>query len=100
MTNYEKIKNMSIDEMAKSVCNGHKGCEGCAFMDCPNSCAREVEQYKNWLLAESKPSNETYSSKQCPHYQGVCSLDESIVCYRPRSYETCDIYIDASDDSM
>jgi len=32
------------------------------------------------------------SEKQCPFYQGVCGIDESIVCYC--SSVSCDIYRD------
>lgn len=32
------------------------------------------------------------SDKQCPFYQGVCGIDESIVCYC--SSASCDIYRD------
>ena len=28
----------------------------------------------------------------CPYYQGVCGLDEDILCYCSSSYETCDTY--------
>ena len=32
------------------------------------------------------------SDKQCPFYQGVCGIDESILCYCSSS--SCDIYRD------
>ena len=44
-------------------------------------------------------SNKTETPKKariCPHYQGVCGLDEDIVCYCSSSYEMCDKYREAS----
>ena len=38
----------------------------------------------------------TYSKNHhCPYYQGVCSLDEDIVCYCSSHYEMCDKYSEA-----
>ncbi len=34
----------------------------------------------------------------CPYYQGVCGLDEDILCYRHNSYEMCYTYKEASDE--
>lgn len=31
----------------------------------------------------------------CPHYQGVCCLDDDIVCYCSSHYEMCDKYKEA-----
>lgn len=32
----------------------------------------------------------------CPYYQGVCSLDERIICYCQHHYEMCDKFIEVS----
>lgn len=53
MTNYEKIKNMSIDEMATFLCSGDRACEGCAFIDNPKFCANERKPFKKWLKSEA-----------------------------------------------
>lgn len=40
-------------------------------------------------------SNKTETPRKaciCPHYQGVCGLDEDIVCYCSSSYEKCEKY--------
>lgn len=56
MTNYEKIKNMSIDEMAKFLdeltercCNN--SCKDCPLCDGIYCCANEFEY---WLNSEVK----------------------------------------------
>ena len=36
-------------------------------------------------------------NRTCPYYQGVCGLDEDILCYCHSSYETCDTYKEASE---
>lgn len=33
----------------------------------------------------------------CPYYQGVCGLDEDILCYCSSSYETCDTYKESTE---
>lgn len=41
-----------------------------------------------------RASNKTKTPRAriCPHYQGVCGLDEDILCYRYNIYEICDKY--------
>lgn len=31
-------------------------------------------------------------TEKCPYYQGVCGLDEDIVCFGSGGYKTCNIY--------
>lgn len=50
MTNYEKIKNMTIDEMAEFLCGGEFGCDNCTKKGCET--AKRV--YRNWLNKESE----------------------------------------------
>ena len=54
MTNYEKIKSMTIDEMAEFLCHGDFDCEKCAYKDNKKGCKDEVDRYKKWLEAEEK----------------------------------------------
>ena len=54
MTNYEKIKSMTIDEMAEFLCHGDFDCEKCAYKDNKKGCKDEVNRYKKWLEAEEK----------------------------------------------
>ena len=53
MNNYEKIKNMSIDEMAGVMCNSFGyftgGCEKCPFFDCDRG---KENPFKQWLQKE------------------------------------------------
>lgn len=50
MTNYEAIKNMSIDEMAKFLCRYETGVP-CSYCTANNndSCKANVERRKDWL---------------------------------------------------
>ena len=86
MTNYEKIKSMTIDEMARFFCKGEFGCEGCAGNFDKNICASEHRRIKAWLERDASPQ------KHCPYYQGVCGLDERILCYCGAQYENCEKY--------
>lgn len=58
-TNYEKIKNMTVDEMAKQL--GELYCAECGWQDNPNGCdqidcwchkSNGYSDYKQWLLSE------------------------------------------------
>ena len=54
MTNYEKIKNMSIDEMAKKLAEETKFC---VFVGCPEADSKITTEdcrkcIKNWLESE------------------------------------------------
>ena len=55
MTNYEKIKNMSVEEMAETclkICESAETCSNCPFTkDCP---ANESGQtFTKWLESEA-----------------------------------------------
>lgn len=86
MTNFEKIKSMTIDEMAEFFCGGEFGCGNCAYNDNPNRCEKEVNRHKEWL------ERDCFVHKLCPYYQGVCGLDERILCYCGTQYEKCEKY--------
>ena len=58
MTNYEKIRSMSIDEMARFFCAGDRACKGCAFRGNDCLCKDAVEVHRKWLEAEANPSKE------------------------------------------
>ena len=61
MTNYERIKNMAIDEMADTICNFQTGCGCCRFyVDCLQSREMGIGARK-WL--ESEASTEGEESK-------------------------------------
>ena len=49
MTNYEKIKNMSVEEMAKFLCESFIVCSDCPVRD---SCVRDHEGFSYWLESE------------------------------------------------
>ena len=53
MTNYEKIKNMTIDEMSKLLCHRDRDCKNCP---CDNTyyCNKEIKMFKKWLESEAK----------------------------------------------
>jgi len=44
------------------------------------------------VLEASNKAEIPRKARICPHYQGVCGLDEDIVCYCSSSYEMCDKY--------
>lgn len=50
MTNYEKIKSLSLDEMAEEICNTHTDCFECAFKD---NCVAECDGVWKWLVSEA-----------------------------------------------
>lgn len=52
MSNFEKIKSMSIDEMARFFCEGEFGCSNCVYNDNPNHCKKEIGKHKEWLESE------------------------------------------------
>ena len=46
--------------------------------------------------SNSKPDMSKALNHICPYYQGVCSLDENILCYRQHHYVMCDKFIEVS----
>ena len=53
MTNYERIKSMTIDEMAKFICQeGRTTCERCDLAHNPSICSEALEIHKQWLEDE------------------------------------------------
>ena len=58
MTNYEKIKNMSIDETANFIVDNDLLCSTCAFFDEKGNCRCSiglmcVDGIKKWLESEA-----------------------------------------------
>ena len=53
MNNYDRIRNMSIDEMAEWIknlmCN-----DGCVIVPATTKCTACLNYLKQWLLAESE----------------------------------------------
>ena len=64
MTNYEKIKSMSVDEMAEYFCRGMEDIEKLADMECCSCCPARGFCYsghngfKTWLNREGKRKDE------------------------------------------
>ena len=56
MTNYERIKNMSVEEMAEKISRGICGCECCVMKNTENACYDNECQslIKRWLESESE----------------------------------------------
>ena len=57
MTNYERIKSMTIDEMAEWLQDGINECDCCAYglkFACPDSCIYGIKQ---WLEREVENKN-------------------------------------------
>lgn len=52
MNNYERIKQMSIDEMAQSLSN--TACNLCVYIDVNCEGKRCKDSIKQWLQAESE----------------------------------------------
>lgn len=50
MTNYDRIRNMSVEELTEFLCNNYK-CHQCAYYhkDCNGEC---VDGIKQWLETE------------------------------------------------
>ena len=46
--------------------------------------------------SNSKPDMSKAQNHICPYYQGVCSLDEKMICYCQYHYEMCDKFIEVS----
>ena len=53
MTNYEKIKNMTIDEMARFLCEVDEGCDKCYGKEQPLFCSIAINSFKIWLESEA-----------------------------------------------
>ena len=51
MTNYEKIKAMSIEDMALEICETHMDCETCRFH---NDCESDGEGIRSWLESSNE----------------------------------------------
>ena len=53
MTNFEKIKNMTVEEMAKWLQDALKECDVCygKYNTCPNTCIYGI---KNYLESEAE----------------------------------------------
>lgn len=43
--------------------------------------------------SNSKPDMSKAQNHICPYYQGVCSLDENILCYCEHHYEMCEKFL-------
>ena len=53
MNNFEKIKSMSVDELAEYICGLFSCCDSCQFLyECGNETGKHINPYKQWLLAE------------------------------------------------
>ncbi len=66
----------------KEIENGRS----CPWEDCPDF---NNDWCKNCASYEKEPVANQHT---CPYYQGVCSVNESYVCYRASTYEECDLY--------
>ena len=69
MTNFEKIKNMSVEEMAVAIVNGISSdpCDYCEKCECfchGNGCLNleDNEIVQKWLEREEKKNNDTTRS--------------------------------------
>lgn len=51
------------------------------------------------ILEATKKTDTPRKTHICPYYQGVCVLDEDIVCYCSSSYGMCDKYREANNGS-
>ena len=55
MTNYERIKSMSIDEMAKLMCAKRAvKCSWCNFRTDGNYCSKMIGEQKRWLKMKAE----------------------------------------------
>lgn len=56
MTNYERIKAMSVDEMAVFLIDNEHDCQQCRFIEqCVSDWVISCEKrFKDWLLSESE----------------------------------------------
>ena len=55
MTNYEKIKNMSFEEMTKVFCHGDNGsCRDCPIAEDSQLCLDAQDVIKNWLEEDTE----------------------------------------------
>lgn len=60
MTNYEKIKNMTIEEMAEWLQDGINECNCCAYglnFGCPDACIYGIKQWLEREIEENENSN-------------------------------------------
>ena len=71
-TNFEKIKAMNIDEMAKFLCEivEDEGCEGCLVKGDEAECAAAIEGWKESLVRECSSDNvvaslTSYQDERC-----------------------------------
>lgn len=48
------------------------------------------------ILEASNKTETPRKARICPHYQGVCGLDDDVICYCSSSYEMCYKYRGAS----
>jgi len=91
--------------------------EGCPLVELPENHGRIVDLDKvlDWLINEDGRFSMAMNAKidnalknapilleashetGCPHYLGVCGLDEDAICYCSSSYEMCDKYREAGD---
>ena len=53
MTNYEKIKSFTLEEMALFLCSGDRACEGCIYENEPILCAKGKKEFQDWLEREA-----------------------------------------------
>ena len=58
MTNLEKIRSMTTEELAVFLCAGDKACEGCKYENDPEKCWTETEPFRRWLESEASTEGE------------------------------------------
>jgi len=49
MTNFERIKNMTVEELAKFLCDNDNHCNTCEFRNDPEKCELTIEPTIFWL---------------------------------------------------
>ena len=101
-------------EPVTAVMTGYNRPGDCPLVELPNNHGRiaDLDKVLDWLVNEKRVFSMAMSAKvvkalsdapvileaseyECPHYQGVCGLDESIICFS-KSNRNCAIRLEAS----
>ena len=99
MTNYERIKSMSIEEMARMLCDS-TSCDECEVNDMCDGADTSRNGFTKWLESEVAKTKCCYDCVFCswhyPSKKNLCELDEHEI--KNVHMQCCEKYEEADDN--
>lgn len=99
--NFSELKSINIPSKYGRLIDADELYKVVSSMDkCSMSKVLEYILDAPTILEASNKTETPRKARICPHYQGVCGLDEDIVCYQSSSYEMCVKYREAGKGNL